>query len=165
ITIPGTQRGDELGEMSRAVLVFQENMVRVAELAAERRAEEEASAAKRIALHNLVQDFGNDIDAVVRAVAESAGGMRATAQSLTESAEETTARTASVASSADHTSANVQTVASAAEELHGSIAEIGRQVIHSAEIARNAVGEAGRTDANVAALAEAAQKIGEVIQL
>jgi methyl-accepting chemotaxis protein len=163
--VPGTGRGDELGEMSRAVLVFKESMARAAALEAERSAAEEAKAEKRRALDGLVQGFGKDVEAVVRTVAASAGEMKATAQGLKESAERTTERTAGVAASADQTSANVQTVASAAEELHGSIAEIGRQVSHSAEIARNAVAEAGRTDANVTALAEAAQKIGEVIQL
>src|SRR3546814_1759250 len=34
VDIPGTQRGDELGVMAKAVLVFKENMIKAKELAA-----------------------------------------------------------------------------------------------------------------------------------
>jgi methyl-accepting chemotaxis protein len=91
--------------------------------------------------------------------------MKATAESLSTTAEETSLQTAAVAAAAEEASSNVQTVAAAAEELHASIAEIGRQVAHSADIAGKAVGETKQTDTNVAALAAAAQKIGEVVQL
>jgi methyl-accepting chemotaxis protein len=165
IEVPGTQRGDELGEMSRAVLVFRESIERAAELEAARRREAEAKEAKRLALDVLVRDFGSDIDSVVKTVAESAVGMKATAETLAASAEETSRRAAVVENATQLASANVQTVAAASEELHASIGEIGRQVGHSAEIAKKAVAEANQTDSNVAALAAAAQKIGEVVQL
>ncbi len=51
------------------------------------------------------------------------------------------------------------------EELSSSISEISRQVTQSATIADNAVAEARRTDATVQALAEGAQKIGDVVTL
>lgn len=59
----------------------------------------------------------------------------------------------------------MQTVASAAEELNASIAEITRQVTESARISHQAVADARRTDAIVRALAENAEKIGEVVGL
>jgi methyl-accepting chemotaxis protein len=59
----------------------------------------------------------------------------------------------------------VQTVASAAEELSASIGEISEQVGKSTELARHAVEDARRTDATVDGLAQAAQKIGEVVTL
>src|SRR5690606_25078097 len=46
-----------------------------------------------------------------------------------------------------------------------SIAEISRQVEQTSEVVRIAVGEAQVTDDGIAALAEAAQKIGDVVQL
>src|SRR3546814_13341298 len=45
VEIPGTERGDELGLMAKAVLVFKENMIKAKELAAreaEAQAEREA---------------------------------------------------------------------------------------------------------------------------
>ena len=59
----------------------------------------------------------------------------------------------------------MQTAAAAAEQLTASIGEISRQVAHSSHIAGKAVAEARRTDTIVQALAEGAQKIGDVVQL
>jgi methyl-accepting chemotaxis protein len=165
VEVPGTARGDEIGEMSRAVLVFQESTVKAQTLEEVRRKDEAARETRRIALETLIEAFGTDVDDVVHAVAGSAGEMKATAESLSTTAEATSLQTAAVAAAADEASSNVQTVAAAAEELHVSIAEIGRQVAHSADIAGKAVGETKQTETNVAALAAAAQKIGQVVQL
>src|SRR6185437_16204677 len=69
------------------------------------------------------------------------------------------------ASASEQTSANVQTVAASAEEMTSSISEIGRQVTQAATIAKQAVADAQRTNGTVNTLAEAAQKIGQVVQL
>jgi methyl-accepting chemotaxis protein len=59
----------------------------------------------------------------------------------------------------------VQNVASSTEEMIASIAEIARQVAQSTQIAAKAVDEAGRTNATMRALTDAAQRIREVVQL
>lgn len=56
-------------------------------------------------------------------------------------------------------------MASAAEELSSLISEITRQVTRSATIARAAVDEAERSNTMVQGLAEAANKIGGVVNL
>src|SRR5262249_52951661 len=53
----------------------------------------------------------------------------------------------------------------AADELTGSIGEIGRQLARTADIVRGAVDEAQGTNREITALAQAAQKIGDVIKL
>jgi methyl-accepting chemotaxis protein len=165
VVVSGTQRGDELGEMSRAVLVFKESMEREQELKQIRRIEEEAKDRRRIALEALISNFGNEIDKVVRAVGGSAQEVKGTAERLSVTVEETASETNKVANAADEASGNVQTVAAAAEELHASIDEISRQVTRSAQIAEKAVSETTVTDTSVAALSAAGQKIGEVVQL
>ena len=62
-------------------------------------------------------------------------------------------------------SANVETAATAATELSASIAEISEQLTRTTEVVRGAVGEAETTNQQIAALAEAAQKIGDVVKL
>ena len=57
------------------------------------------------------------------------------------------------------------TVAAAAEELSSSIGEIGRQVGQASTIAKNAVDEAGETNAKIRELADAAERIGAVVSL
>ena len=69
-----------------------------------------------------------------------------------------------VAAASEQASTNVQTVASAVEELTSSIAEIGHQVMEATRIAGK-VEDAGRTNDKVQVLAEAAQKIGDVVKL
>jgi methyl-accepting chemotaxis protein len=165
VVVPGTQRGDELGEMSRAVLVFQEGMKREQELKQSSRIEEETKDRRRRALETLISDFGNEIDKVVRAVGGSAREVKSTAEKLSVTVEETALITSKVANAADEASGNVQTVAAASEELHASIDEISRQVTRSAQIAQKAVSETAATDTSVGALSAAGQKIGEVVQL
>src|SRR5205807_9459701 len=63
------------------------------------------------------------------------------------------------------TSVNVQTVSSGTEELSSSIAEIGRQVVASAQIAGKAVDEAGATNATMQGLADNASRISVVVDL
>jgi methyl-accepting chemotaxis protein len=60
---------------------------------------------------------------------------------------------------------NTQSVAAATEELSASIREISQQVASSASVANQAVLEAQRTDTTVAALADASQRIGEVVKM
>jgi methyl-accepting chemotaxis protein len=84
---------------------------------------------------------------------------------MSMTADQSSALVNAVASAAEETSANVQTVSSGTEELSSSIAEIGRQVVASAEIARKAVDEAGATDATMQGLAENASRISVVVDL
>jgi methyl-accepting chemotaxis protein len=66
---------------------------------------------------------------------------------------------------ADQATSNVQSVAAAIEEIAVTGQEISRQVRRAAEISRDAAQEGRRTDASVAGLAAAAQKVGDVVKL
>jgi|HubBroStandDraft_1064217.scaffolds.fasta_scaffold18538_3 methyl-accepting chemotaxis protein len=66
---------------------------------------------------------------------------------------------------ADRSLGNAQQVAGAIEQLAASLQEIERQVTHSATIASTAVAGAAETRQVVAGLAEAAVKIGEIVDL
>jgi methyl-accepting chemotaxis protein len=59
----------------------------------------------------------------------------------------------------------MQTVAAATEELSNSVAEIGRRVTQSAEIAQKAAVEGRRTNDTVQSLSSAAEAIGDVLTL
>ena len=165
VAVPGTTRGDELGDMSRAVEVFKDNLIKAAELSRAQRAEEEARLARSSALTALTDEFGRDIDEVVHHLADSATQMQSDARAMSTTAEETNRQASAVASASEEASTNVQTVASAAEELAASIAEISRQVAKSNEVARKAVTDAAHTNASVEGLATAAQKIGDVVKM
>jgi methyl-accepting chemotaxis protein len=165
-TIPGTRRGDEVGGMAGAVLVFKEHMVRADRLAADQgRMKADAETAQKSALNSLADRFEADVGELVGVLSASSTEMEATAKSMSATANATSQQVEVVSAAAEHAGSGMQTVASAAEELSASIHEISRQVAQSAKVTDKAVSDAQRTDTIVRALAEGAQKIGEVVGL
>jgi methyl-accepting chemotaxis protein len=165
VVIPATERGDEVGCMAKAVLVFQEGLITADRLAREKREADEKAAAKRAVMDGLIQGFVGQIDQIVRAVAAAATEMRASASALSGTAEESARQTAAVSAAAEEASANVQTVAAASEELHNSITEISRQIAEAAHVTDTATREAEATNATMASLAEAGTRIGDVLRM
>jgi len=165
VDVPGTDRADELGRMAQAVLVFKENMIRAERLADQERVQQEARQRRAEAIEAMIGAFDRAISTVVQSVASSATQLQSDAQGLSANADQTNQQAVAVATAAEEASANVQTVAAATEELSASVAEIRRQVGSSLTIAGTAVDEANHTNATVAGLSDAAQKIGEVVQL
>ncbi|MCA1974874.1 MAG: methyl-accepting chemotaxis protein [Caenispirillum sp.] len=166
VRIPAQGRGDELGRMAAAVQIFKEHAEANRRHEAEReeqarRAEEE----RRALMQGLADDFENAVGGIVGAVTAASSEMKSTAETMAEAAASASRQAEAVAAASEEASSNVQTVAAASEELHASIAEIGRQVAQSSEVAHQAVREAERTDALVRGLADAAGKIGEVVAL
>jgi methyl-accepting chemotaxis protein len=157
---------DEISKMASALAVFRDNGL--AARAAEQQAVEErarTAEARRRDLHALAEGFESSVLHVVETVSGAATEMRTTAETMVGVAGTTSQQADAVAGASAHASANVKTVAAAAEELTVVTTEIGRQVAQSAEIARNAVREAETTNSSVNGLLNAAQKIGDVVQL
>jgi len=165
VEIPGAERGDEIGAMAGAVQVFKQNLVEADRLAAAEEAERAVKEQRSRRLEELVNGFQEKIGGLAKVLSEASTGMQTTAQSMSSTATQTNQQAATVASAAEEASAGVQTVAAAADELTSSIHEINRQVTHSAGISAKAVQDAQRTDAIVRALADGAQKIGQVVEL
>ncbi len=166
VEIPARGRKDEIGEMAAAVQVFKENMQETERLRAEQEAlKKQAEIDKVAAMNKLADEFEASIRGVVNGVASAATELQATAQAMSATAEETNAQATTVAAASEQASNNVQTVATAGEELSSSISEISRQVGEAGSITRQAVEEAQRTSAQIISLADAAQKIGDVVQL
>jgi methyl-accepting chemotaxis protein len=164
--IPGLGWRDEIGRMAAALAVFRDRIAENKRLADERaRAQAEEGEARRRQRLALADELDVAVKGVIDGLGESARGLSATAGELREAAGGTKRRAGDVAAAAGQTTANVQTVAAASEELSGSVREIARQVADSAAAASSAVTQAETTNATVAALAEAASKIGDVVKL
>ena len=84
---------------------------------------------------------------------------------ITDAIANTNDQVASAASSSEETSTNVQAVATAAEELVASVKEIGRRVDEAAQISKRAVDQGNVTNQIVGGLADAAGRIGQVVEL
>ena len=119
----------------------------------------------RAHLQQLAQDFEANIGAQVKALVSTAADMRTTSKGMSTTAEHASTEAGSVSAAVEQAEGNVRMVAAATEELSSSISEIERQVTQSTEIAGRAVEDAERTNVTVHGLSEAAQKIGDVINL
>jgi methyl-accepting chemotaxis protein len=133
--------------------------------AEEQRATVQQQEARRVTVDNAISAFRKRAETLLQIVADSAGKMRATAAVLFDASGHTSQRTESAVQTSNEASTNVETAASAADELSYSIAEIGQQLNQTAGVVRIAVGEAHGTSQDIDALAQAAQKIGDVVKL
>ncbi|WP_149537530.1 methyl-accepting chemotaxis protein [Siccirubricoccus phaeus] len=113
----------------------------------------------------MAANFESDIGGVVEAVAAAASQVHEAAEAMSSAAMTSGQEADSVASAGTRAGADVQAVAASAEELAASVAEITRQVADGAQVARAAAEEAKATDATVQGLAQAAQRIGDVVRL
>ena len=115
-------------------------------------------------LASVAQGFGSSMDSVAMTLAAAASELESDAGSMA-AAEETSRQSTAVATASEQASVNVQTVASAAEELSASTAEISRQIAHSTTSTTRAVSDAEQANTQIRNLAEAAQRIGDVVNL
>ena len=146
--------------------MFRESMIAARALSSEQDKERIAKAERAAAqMEARIAEFESTVRAALDGLQASANSMQTTAQSMSATADQSSALVSAVASAAEETSVNVQTVSSGTEELSSSIAEIGRQVVTSSEIARKAVDEAGATDATMQGLADNAARISVVVDL
>lgn len=164
--IPGVSRKDEIGAMAASVQVFKDNAIRIRGLEqVEAETQRRTAAERRATLDSIANDFEQSVDGIVRAVAASAADMQGTSDIMTTTAGDASMRASTVDAASEKASGNVEMVAAAAEELSASVREISQQVLESTEVARQAVGDAERTNATVQLLSSGAVKISEVVQL
>jgi methyl-accepting chemotaxis protein len=166
VTIPGSERRDELGTMAAAVDVFRRSMIEARGMREAQEASKQQTELEKKALQRQMADrFEADVKSVVATVAKATSDMQRVAGEITASVNGTSEQAAAAAAASEEASASVSTVAAATEELASSVAEIGRQVTHSSQVADNAVVKAGQTTEMVGSLASAAEKIGDVLRL
>ena len=166
VTIPGSERRDELGTMASAVDVFRRSMIEARGMREAQEASKHQTELEKKALQRQMADrFEADVKSVVAEVARATTDMQRVAGEIATSVNGTSQRAAAAAAASDEASGSVNAVAAATEELASSVAEIGRQVTHSSQVAENAVVKAGQTTEMVSSLASAAERIGDVLRL
>jgi len=164
--IPHRTRKDEIGAMARTVQIFKDNAQRIIHLAKEQQAQQEkASEQRRIARQEMAGSFEANVKGVVDVVASAATEMDATSRSVAKIAEHTQGKLIALNEEIQGTTHNVQIVANATSELSTAINEISQQVSRSTTVSSHAVEEAQRADTTVQSLTEAAQHIGEVLEM
>ena len=161
--VPFRGRGDEMGQMADAVQVFKDALMETKRLAMVEETGRAASGARASALSGLVKTFEKQVGGMTALLSSASTELEATARSMSGTAKDTDTRAAMVGAAAGEAAASVNSVAAASEELSASIQEISRQVADSAQMTAKAVDDARRTDTVVRALADGADKIGQVV--
>ncbi len=160
-----TDRGDEIGDINKALQVFRDKSQQAERLTATQNEEQQQRLARAEKMRDLSEGFDETISTLLNTVAGSVEDLNRTSEVLTKGADDTSHQSTAVAAASEEASSNVETVASAAEELLASVGEIGRQVTKSSEIASFAVEQAQQTDRKIEGLAAAATRISEVVEL
>jgi methyl-accepting chemotaxis protein len=128
----------------------------------------ELSAARekrRVWIEEAISSFQQRAEVALTTVMQSSGAMSAVAEMLLTSSARTSDSAQEALGSSHEASAVAETASSAANELTASIDEINRQLSHTAEAVNIAVNKATKSDTEIIALADAAEKIGHVIRL
>ena len=167
VEIPGSNRGDEVGDIAKTVVVIGRNAEQKARDEAEAQARQQQAAAqqRKADMIKMADDFEGAVGEIVDTVSSASTELEASASTLTTTAERAQELTTAVAAASEEASTNVQSVASATEELTSSVVEISRQVQESARMANEAVEQARITNDRVSELSRAASRIGDVVEL
>jgi methyl-accepting chemotaxis protein len=163
--IPGRDNTDEIGEMARAVEVFRQQAIENGHLAAAQEQERVAKERRQNAMDLHTQEFGRSVTGVMEGFMAASASMRQAASEVSEGARQTRVSTSSTVEGALTSSQDLNSVAAAAEEMAVSINEITKQVAHVTVSVKAAVARAAVTDAKVASLSVAADRIGDVVRI
>ena len=160
-----SKQRDEIAAMGDALEIFRASMIKARALSTEQDKDRAAKAERAARMEARIVEFEAAVRAALDNLQRSANSMQTTAQSMSATADRSSSLVSAVAAAAEETSTNVQSVSAGTEELSTSIADIGRQVVSSAQVARKAVAEAGATDSTMQGLADNASRISVVVDL
>jgi methyl-accepting chemotaxis protein len=164
--IAGQERADEIGRLTRALVMLRDaalerNALREEQAAAEERTKE----AQRQALRGMADTIEtssrealSSVGTLSRSLVEHAETLKASSGRVSDSA-------STVAEATRQALENAQSVAASARDLATSADEIERQIRDSTRIANDAVRQAQDTESVVARLGEVGDSIGEVVRL
>lgn len=165
VTIPAEGQRDELGDMANALSTFRDGLLANERMEAEAAQRREQDARRAAAVEQAIAGFERTAESVMLAISSAATELSAAAHDLSNAAQESTMEAATVAAASHQASANVNGVAAAGEELNTTAGEIARQLGMATQSIQMAVEKMRATDADVQALALAADKIGSVVEL
>ncbi len=163
--IPATRDRHEIGNMARTVLVFRDTMIEREELA---QAQSETARSREVrsqAIAETITSFEHSVNAVLGKVRGAAERLESASSRLNAAADDMSSEARTAENRVLAASGNVTAAAGSVEELAASIGEIANQAEKSTDVAARAVAEARRTSATMSDLAQAATRIGEVINL
>jgi methyl-accepting chemotaxis protein len=120
---------------------------------------------RRLLTESAIASFRGRVEEMLGIVSTSTNAMKSTASALIASSHETTEHAEGALRESNEASANVSLVAGSAEQLSASIAEINLQLAQTTGLVAGAVSKAKASNGEYEGLAQAAEKIGDVVKL
>ena len=165
LDVPFRGRGDEIGEIAAAVDVLRLGVRERLRLEEEQRRSFELQSSREQRLRALSDAFRDAATRMQGTVDQQMTALKATAEGLSATSSDTRRRAEAMRETSNSASSNVRTVAEAAEGLSNSIQEIGDQIRKSTQAVALVDAEATSSSGQIAALSEAADRIGAVVDL
>jgi methyl-accepting chemotaxis protein len=166
VSITGSERGDEVGAMARAALVFRDGLAEAERLRREQEEQRVRMNEDRVAtMQAMVTTVETEVDASVSEVMALATQMADRAETMVQSAQVVSENSGSVAAAAEQALTNAQSVEAAATELEASIAEIGKLIVRAAQTTAHAAGTSSHAQDSIQRLSRSVGNIGEVAQM
>ncbi len=164
--IPFASDGHETGVIVSTLAAFRDSVRETEAMRAEKaRLEAESLDGRRKAMFAMADRFESSVLGIVDNLTGAADSLGHAADRLSGHAEQTRSRSRTVATAMDSASANVQSVAGATEEMAASSRSIAEQAGRASEAAETAARHAGETTVKVAAMNDAASRIGSSIDM
>jgi methyl-accepting chemotaxis protein len=177
LKIPGTERGDDIGQIAAAMERFRlsilSQMEENSQLSKEREQQAEAAreaqkrydTVRRQTFDEMAEKFEQSVSAIISSVSSSASNLGVSADQMKKAMASVSQETGLVATASSQASTNVQIVASAAEELAFSVREIADQISKQAQLTVDAEKLSHTGDNAAKALDHQTQNIGEIVSL
>ena len=121
--------------------------------------------AHRDSINSAIASFRQRVESVLTTVSASTNAMKSTAAKLFGSSEQASQRAKGILQSSQGASTSVENAAAATRQMSSAATEIGQQVAQTTKIVRDAVSKVHATNDEFTGLSNAAQKIGDVINL
>lgn len=163
--IDGVTRGDEIGKMANALVLFRDNGVENEKLMAAQQMEDSQRLERARAIERMVDDFRDQSSQVTVALEDATNKMSRSSVTMGEIANDTSKLSAEVAQSAQSAGSNVNNVSAATEELTASIQEISQQLSNTSRMAQEARGVSENTVDKMKILEASANEISSVIEI
>lgn len=165
VSIQGDTRKDEIGEISRAMLIFRENEQKRLQMLDAQKLETKRKEKRALEVIELTRVFEAKVGELMGSLASGAEELERAAEQMAAVAEETSSQAETVSSATVQTSANVQTVAASTEEMVSSIEEISQQISLTSDIADGTAERSKDAMNRVEKLRSEAQNVGQIINL
>lgn len=166
VKVDGTERGDELGLLAKAVQVLRDGQAAKVALEAEQEElKRKAEQSRKQAMEEMAQRLETEVRNVMDALERSVSTVDSESGDMQTTMDRNGTLVDAVSGATEQASNNVQAVAAASEQMTASIQEISGQVGRASTITRTAVEEIDSASGTVGTVVSSAKSVGDVVDL